>query len=419
MRAADQRRGWRPFKLDQLGTVGRGKSKHRPRNDPILYGGLYPFVQTGDVKSASLWLTENEQTYSEFGLSQSKLWAKGTLCITIAANIAETAILGIEACFPDSIVGFLADPEKADVRFIKYYIDTIKLQMQNASHGTTQDNLSVEKLLAFDFATPPLPIQRRIADTLSAYDDLIENNTKRIKILEEMARSLYREWFVNFRFPGHEKTKLVSSRAGKIPEGWRLTSLDEASIYINRGVAPNYADDAPELVINQKCVRDQHLSLEPARRHQTKVPPDKYVHRNDVLINSTGVGTLGRVAQVLADLDGVAVDTHVSLVRPRPDVDPDYFGLSLLALEAHFEAQGAGATGQTELARARIGATPLLLPAESLQRRFGQVVRDLRVLPVMLAKKNDILRATCDLLLPRLISGEIDVSSLRLEPTAS
>src|SRR5204862_5368827 len=126
--------------------VGRGKSKHRPRNDPVLYGGIYPFIQTGDVKSSNLYITEYSQTYNEKGLAQSKLWQPGTLCITIAANIAETAILKIAACFPDSIVGFIPFPDKADVKFVKYYLDTIKLHMQSISKGTTQDNLSLDKL---------------------------------------------------------------------------------------------------------------------------------------------------------------------------------------------------------------------------------------------------------------------------------
>ena len=113
-------------KLDELGFVGRGKSRHRPRNAAFLYGGRYPFFQTGDIKAANFHLTEYKQTYSEEGLAQSKLWKPGTLCITIAANIAESAILGIEGCFPDSVVGFVADPDKADVRFVKYYMDTLK-----------------------------------------------------------------------------------------------------------------------------------------------------------------------------------------------------------------------------------------------------------------------------------------------------
>lgn len=146
---------WHPTKLDELGYVGRGRSRHRPRNAAFLYGGRYPFFQTGDIKAANFYLTEYSQTYSEEGLAQSKLWKPGTLCITIAANIAESAILGIEGCFPDSVVGFIANPDKADVRFIKYYLEILKLRMQNVSHGATQDNLSVDKLLSFDFLVPP------------------------------------------------------------------------------------------------------------------------------------------------------------------------------------------------------------------------------------------------------------------------
>ena len=104
---------WLPRKLDQLGFVGRGKSRHRPRNASHLYDGPYPFFQTGDIKAAGYHLTDYTQTYSEQGLAQSKLWEPGTLCITIAANIAESAILGVRGCFPDSVVGFIPDPTKA------------------------------------------------------------------------------------------------------------------------------------------------------------------------------------------------------------------------------------------------------------------------------------------------------------------
>ena len=218
---------WKPTKLDELGFVGRGKSRHRPRNAPSLYGGRHPFFQTGDVKAANFYLTEYSQTYSEEGLAQSKLWKPGTLCITIAANIAESAILGVEGCFPDSVIGFVANPEKADVRFIKYYMEILKLQMQSVSRGTTQDNLSMEKLLTFDFRVPPLPVQQRIADILSAYDELIENSQRRIKILESMASALYCEWFVHFRFPGSENHPRVASPLGEIPQGWEVKKLKD------------------------------------------------------------------------------------------------------------------------------------------------------------------------------------------------
>jgi type I restriction enzyme, S subunit len=148
--------GWEVNELTAIGFVGRGRSRHRPRNEPSLYGGPYPFFQTGDIKGANTHLWAHTQTYSDLGLAQSKLWDAGTLCITIAANIAETAILARKGCFPDSVVGFIADPEKVDVVYVKMFLDSIKQSMQNASRGTTQDNLSVEKLLTFQIPTPPL-----------------------------------------------------------------------------------------------------------------------------------------------------------------------------------------------------------------------------------------------------------------------
>ena len=229
------RNNWVPKKLYELGFVGRGKSRHRPRNDLTLYGGPYPFIQTADIMASVLHITKYSQTYSEKGLAQSKLWNENTLCMTIAGeNTAETAILSFKACFPDSIVGFIAYPDKANVYFVKYYLDTIKQQLKNVSRGATQDNLSLDKLFSFDILTPSLSTQRKIAAILSAYDDLIENNTRRITILEEMAQALYREWFVHFRFPGHEKNGMVESALGMIPEGWEVVKLGDA-LTLQRG----------------------------------------------------------------------------------------------------------------------------------------------------------------------------------------
>ncbi len=119
---------WELKSIDQLGYVSRGRSRHRPCDAAHLYGGPYPFIQTGDVKHANLYVTDYSQTYSEEGLAQSRMWETGTLCITIAANIADTAILGIDACFPDSVIGFIPEPDKADARFVKYLFDKVPIQ---------------------------------------------------------------------------------------------------------------------------------------------------------------------------------------------------------------------------------------------------------------------------------------------------
>ena len=217
---------WMLQRLDQLGYLSRGRSRHRPRDAAHLYGGAYPFIQTGDVKHAGLYIKDYRQTYSEAGLQQSRLWSAGALCITIAANIADTAILGIDACFPDSVIGFIPDEKKADVRFVKYLFDaTIKQRVRQFTQGAAQDNLSQEKLLSIQFMVPNVNVQKRIADILSAYDDLIENNRRRIQLLEQSARLLYKEWFVHLRFPGHEHVKIKDG----IPDGWERKPIGKCA----------------------------------------------------------------------------------------------------------------------------------------------------------------------------------------------
>jgi type I restriction enzyme S subunit len=382
---------WKPRKLNELGFVGRGKSKHRPRNDPSLYGGPYPFFQTGDIKAADFYLQEHSQTYNEKGLAQSKLWERGTLCITIAANIADTAILKIRGCFPDSVVGFIADKSKVDVRFVKYYIDTIKMQMQSASLGTTQDNLSLDKLLTFDILTPQLPTQEKIAAILSAYDDLIENNTRRIRILEEMAQAIYREWFVHFRFPGHKKVKLVNSPLGQIPDGWRAGRLDEA-VVLQRG-----------------------FDLPGSSRRQGNVPvyaATGVVGKHDeAKVNGPGVvtgrsGSLGTVNYVPEDYWPLNTTLWVKEFRRSTPLHA-YFLLSGL----DFSQFNSGAAVPT-LNRNDVHGLPIVLPPAAILEEFDKNVASIYELISSLRAKNDCLRRTRDLLLPKLISGELDVSDL-------
>ncbi len=137
---------WHYIVLKYLGDLGRGKSKHRPRNDPKLFvDGKYPFIQTGDVKAAPNHITTCTKQYGEFGLSQSKLWPKGTLCITIAANIAETAFLGIDACFPDSVVGFTPN-DTVLAEYIRYFIESQKIRLWAFAPATAQKNINLDTL---------------------------------------------------------------------------------------------------------------------------------------------------------------------------------------------------------------------------------------------------------------------------------
>lgn len=286
-------------------------------------------------------------------------------------------------------------------------------QLEYLFTGATIKHLPSEQLAKVEVRLPPLPTQRRIASILGAYDDLIEVNRRRIAVLEEMARRLFEEWFVQFRFPGSAETR--SRSTGLLPSDWRTVKLSDVCSLISRGISPTYDDSSASWVIGQKCIRDQRLTMAPARRQRKSVPEDKLLRSGDVMINSTGVGTLGRVAQVESIPSGTTVDSHVTIVRARTNIDQDYFGLSLLRLQPLFESMGAGATGQTELNRGRVAEVDFVLPSEALCKQFGTHVRPMRLLAHKLAQQTETLASARDLLLPRLISGELEVKAAERE----
>lgn len=182
----------KPF--DELGLLARGKSKHRPRNDPKLLGGPYPLIQTGDVANADLFIKKYSSTYSEFGLQQSKIWPKGTLCITIAANIAESAILTFDACFPDSVVGFTPNKE-VNIFFIKYQLEALKRYLDSQATAVAQKNLNLEKLSSALFIIPPKTDQESFAifvKKVYGTKDCIEKRiTSLIELLDKKMDELF------------------------------------------------------------------------------------------------------------------------------------------------------------------------------------------------------------------------------------
>lgn len=223
------------MKLSDIGSLSRGKSKHRPRNDKILYGGKYPFVQTSDIKNANHILHTYEQTYNEIGLKQSKLWGKNTICITIAANIADSAILGFDACFPDSIIGLTVNDKIANYHYVEYLLQYYKRIIQNQSNGTSQENINLETFEQVYFDIPSLNEQNNISNTLYSIDKKIDLNNKINSELEDFAKKLYEYWFIQFDFPDENERPYKSSGGmlffdekykTLIPIGWKIQNFN-------------------------------------------------------------------------------------------------------------------------------------------------------------------------------------------------
>lgn len=172
--------------------MNRGVSKARPRNKPELLGGPYPLIQTGEVSAAELFIDHYTNTYSEAGLAQSKMWPKGTLCITIAANIAQTAILGFDACFPDSVVGFIPY-EKVTQIYIHYWFSFFQKILEEQAPQVAQKNINLKILSDLDVMVPPLDLQKQFIDFVeesdkSKFDSSNRNLSRCLVILLLMKR---------------------------------------------------------------------------------------------------------------------------------------------------------------------------------------------------------------------------------------
>jgi len=192
--------GWEEKTLEQISkTFGRGKSKHRPRNFAGLYGGDYPFIQTGDIRNCDHFVTDYTQTYNEVGLAQSKLWPTGTICITIAANIAETGILTFDACFPDSVIGIVVNEKFADRDFVEYLLQSFKVRIQALGKGSAQANINMGTFENEHFPFPPLKTQQTIVqklDALNAETKKLESiYQQKINDLEELKKSVLQKAF--------------------------------------------------------------------------------------------------------------------------------------------------------------------------------------------------------------------------------
>lgn len=398
---------WEPKGLDELGFVSRGRSRHRPRDAAHLYGGPHPFVQTGDVKHAGLYLTKYTQTYSEDGLAQSRMWPAGTLCITIAANIADTAILGFDACFPDSVIGFIPDEKKADARFIKYLFDTLlQRKYKQFTQGAAQDNLSQAKLLSLKFPIPGITEQKQVADVVSAYDDLIENNRRRIQLLEQAARLLYKEWFVHLRFPGHEHTQIIDG----VPEGWENTLLPDV-IDVNPKTPVEKGKEI--LYVPMSALSEAGMTANTADFERRTTHTAVKFKKNDVLLaRITPCLENGKTGYVyfLGDDEVACGSTEFIVLRGRR-VSPAF--TYCLARSSPFRGNAIksmiGSSGRQRVQVSCFDEYKVPLPHKHLLEMFDDIANTAFDQIRVLVAQNDKLTKARDLLLPKLMNGEVAV----------
>jgi type I restriction enzyme S subunit len=408
---------WNTKPLSDLGKFQRGKSRHRPRNDPKLFSnGVYPLVQTGEVKAANLYIRSHEANYNEFGLSQSAIWPENTLCITIAANIAETALLGYPMCFPDSVVGFNANPEESSELFMHYVFKYIRKAIQNSASGSIQDNINIDYLTGLQFKVPVKDYQDKIVAVLSVLDQKIELNNRINAELENMAKTLYDYWFVQFDFPDANgkpyKTsggKMVFSERLKreIPDGWEVAPLSSITKVSNESINPA---DCPEKLYKHFSIPVFDATNTFGVERGDTIGSNKFTVKDTDLLVSKLNPWFNRVVYAMAEPEQICSTEFVVWRCPNSSIKNF---MNMIATSPQFIAHCTQSATGTSNSHKRVNPNVMmrfeqpfkLNVAEKLGQRLEPALKQL----IVNHQENTKLASLRDWLLPMLMNGQVTV----------
>jgi type I restriction enzyme S subunit len=282
--------------------------------------------------------------------------------------------------------------------------------------GGVRGSLEWEDFLAMQLPVPPITKQKEIVAEYNIIQNRIAVNKQLLQKLEETAQAIYKNWFVDFEFPDENgkpyKTnggEMMESEVGKIPVGWEVKSLTKVASYINRGITPNYVEKDGITVINQKCIRDNSVDFSYSRKHDDtfkKIAPERYLQHFDIVVNSTGEGTLGRVGIIKEKPSQIIVDTHITIVRSSETMLPLCLWFNVSSRTGEIEKLAEGSTGQTELGRDKLGELKILVPPKNIQTKFEIIARPIISHSSKIEQEVPLLISFKDLLLSKLSSIE-------------
>ncbi|WP_226758466.1 restriction endonuclease subunit S [Arthrobacter sp. SO3] len=353
-----------------------------------------PIVRVKDVRNGTIDVSSPMRVDKEIAAKHSRTTLRGgELLLSLVGTVGESAVA------PDNLAGWnvaraiaVIRPTKVSPRWLQLCFESmpVRSQILGVLNTTVQSTLNLADLKRLQMPVPPAEIRSGIEEVLGALDDKIAANTK----LAQTSATLTQAGFTD---------ALREADDGAV--------LSEITGLLSRGVTPKYSDGEDTVVVlNQKCIRDQRVNLDPARRTLiSKVREDKLLMMDDVLVNSTGQGTLGRVARWTHG-DSVTVDSHITIVRfDQAKVDPVCAGMALLSLQETIVEMGEGSTGQTELSRTELGKLRVRLPDRGRQAELGRRFTAMAEMERGHLRENQVLAATRDALLPQLMSGKLRV----------
>ena len=342
----------------------------------------------------------------------------GDLVFTQRGTIGQVGLIPLDSSIPRFVISqsqmkLTPDPEQAEPLFLYYYFSapgTVQ-KIQNLAFSAGVPHINLEILRNFEVPLPPLTVQRRIAGILSAYDELIENHHRRIKILEEMARSLYREWFVLFRFPGHDKVKMVPSPLGPIPQGWEVKKLSEIADVNRTQVNPRAAPDEVHYIDISSVSPGQIDAITTYPFSEAPGRARRIVQHGDILWSCVRPNRRSHALALHPESDTIASTGFAVLTATKVPFSFLYFATTTDDFVTFLANNATGAAYPAVTAKAFEDAV-LLIPPAPLLMKFGETTITMVEQTHFLRCQMENLRRTRDLLLPRLLSGQVDIEAL-------
>lgn len=414
--------GWRDVKIGALGRVVTGKTP--PSARPELFGDAHPFITPTDIDGVSRTVA-TDRFIAEDGASafKNQMIPAGAVCfVCIGATIGKMCIATRRSLTNQQVNSIVVDEASHDSKYVFYALRQIAPAVKGLAGGAATPIISKSSFSDISIRVAPLRQQRRIAEILSAYDDLIENNTRRIAILEEMARRIYEEWFVRFRFPGHDGGRMVESELGLVPEGWETVRMEDVCGRITDG--SHYSPKSIEAGKPMASVKDMHdwgINVGTCRQiaedeYEKLVRNDCKPRLNDVLIAKDG-SYLKHTFVVDQEIDLVILSS-IAILRPNGRMLPNQLAMYLRLPDVASRMKGyVSGVAIPRIVLRDFRQFLVLLPPSDVQRAWAAHCDPMLRLCRNLVRKNETLRTTRDLLLPKLISGELDVSAIA-EPKA-
>ena len=404
---------WPETRIGDIGEVFTGRTP--PTERQSYFGGEFPFITPTDMHQGK-FARSTQRTISNEGAELLKRIQipPNSICVSCIGWQMGEVIMTDRPSFTNQQINTIVPNEKIDPSFLFYSLLPRKSELLSlgAATGVRTPILNKSAFCDIKVKIPVLPLQRRIAGILSAYDDLIENNQRRIKILEEMARSLYREWFVHFRFPGHEKGKMVPSPLGPIPQGWEVKRVPECVDINPRIIVPR---DGEKPFVPMGCLSNDSMLISDIESRDGNSGA-KFQNGDTLFARITPCLENGKTGfvQFLLDEQAVAYGSTEFFVLRSRTLTPEI--VYLLARSDEFRGVAiksmTGATGRQRVQEQCFNDFHIAQPPRGLLDRFSAIVRSSFRLTYSLHLKIQNLRRTRDLLLPRLISGQIDIKPL-------